>query len=143
MKKENKKMEKLCSFYVSDWHLATMILPYISHKIEQDAKIVTVVEKSMEEHIITLVEKLNLKNQNNIINISWTNTNGKKYSDIERKLENLQTKGENVIFINGCQNYMEIQNQNIEKWFEKSNIQSIKIINLFEVTEFNNHIMEI
>ena len=38
---------------------------------------------------------------------------------------------------------MEIQNQNIEKWFEKSNIQSIKIINLFEVTEFNNHIMEI
>ena len=103
----------------------------------------TFLEKSMEEHIITLVEKLNLKNQNNILNISWTNTNGKKYSDIERKLENLQTKGENVIFINGCQNYMEIQNQNIEKWFEKSNIQSIKIINLFEVTEFNNHIMEI
>ena len=33
MKKENKKMEKLCSFYVSDWHLATMILPFIIHKI--------------------------------------------------------------------------------------------------------------
>ena len=38
---------------------------------------------------------------------------------------------------------MEVQNQNIEKWFKKSNVQSIKIINLFEVTEFNNHIMEI
>ena len=97
----------------------------------------------MEEHIKTLVEKLNLKNKNAILNISWTSINGKKYSDIEKKLENLQTQGENVILINGCQNYMEVQNQNIEKWFKKSNVQSIKIINLFEVTEFNNHIMEI
>ena len=143
MKKENKKMEKLCSFYVSDWHLATMILPYISHKIEENAKIVTILEKGMEEHIKTLVEKLNLKNQNTILNISWTSINGKKYSDIEKKLENLQTQGENIVLINGCQNYMEVQNQNIEKWFKKSNVQSIKIINLFEVTEFNNHIMEI
>ena len=46
----------------------------------------------MEEHIRTLVEKLNLKNQNNILNISWTNTNGKKYSDIEKKLENFRQK---------------------------------------------------
>ena len=125
MKKEDKKMEKLCSFYVSDWHLATMILPYISHKIEKNAKIVTVLEKGMEEHIKTLVEKLNLKNKNAILNISWTSINGKKYSDIEKKLENLQTQGENVILINGCQNYMEVQNQNIEKWFKKSNVQSI------------------
>ena len=25
---------KLCSFYVSDWHLVTMLLPYINKKIK-------------------------------------------------------------------------------------------------------------
>ena len=28
----SEKVEKICSFYVSDWHLVTMLLPYINKK---------------------------------------------------------------------------------------------------------------
>ena len=40
-------------------------------------------------------------------------------------------------------NYIEIINSNINKWLEKSNLKSIKIIDFFEVTEFNNDIVNI
>ena len=38
---------------------------------------------------------------------------------------------------------MENNNANIQKWLQKTNAKQIKIINFFEVTVFNNHIMEI
>lgn len=144
MKNNNKQIEKLCSFYVSDWHLVTMILPYINCKIDEEAKIITILEKTIEENIKTLVEKLNLKNKNKILNINWEEIKSKKYSDIEAKLKKEITNGnENVILINGCKDYIETNNINVEKWIKNSSVQSIKIINLYEVTQFNNHIMEI
>ena len=33
------KIKKICSFYVSDWHLVTMLLPYINRQIDEKAKI--------------------------------------------------------------------------------------------------------
>lgn len=144
MKKENKRIEKLCSFYVSNWHLATMILPYINHQIEKEVKIITILENDMEENIKTLVEKLNLKNEKEILEIRWTNINSKKYSDIENLLKKEVRKAkENIILINGCRDYITRNNENVEKWLKKSNENKIKIINFFEVTEFNHHIMEI
>lgn len=144
MKKESKSVEKLCSFYVSEWHLATMILPYISKKLNEGTKVITVLESNIEENIKTLIEKLNLENSKEILSINWKNTNSKKYSDIENILkEEINKKDKNIILINGCQDYIEKNNANIEKWISKSEIKNIKIINFFEVTEFNHHIIEI
>ena len=144
MKKGNKKIEKLCSFYVSNWHLVTMLLPYINHQIDENVKIITILENDIEEYIQTLVKKLNLKNKNEILNIKWTSVKSKKYSDIAKKLKDeMKVEKRNMIFINGCSNYIEKNNANIEKWIEKSQIQSVKVIALLEVPEFNNHIMEI
>ena len=28
-------IEKICSFYVSDWHLVTMLLPYVNKEINE------------------------------------------------------------------------------------------------------------
>lgn len=144
MKKENQKVEKLCGFYVSNWHLATMLLPYINHQIDKEAKIITILENSIEENIKTLVEKLNLKNEKEILEIRWTNLNSKKYSDIENILkQEIRKTKENIILINGCKDYIIKNNENINKWIKKSSTNKIKIINLFEVTEFNHNIMEI
>ena len=63
MKKGNQRIERLCSFYVSDWHFATMLLPYLNCKIEKNAGVITILENNMEENIKILVKKLNLKNQ--------------------------------------------------------------------------------
>lgn len=144
MKKENQKPEKLCSFYVSDWHLATMLLPYINHKVEEKTKVITLLENNIEENIKTLVEKLNLKNKEEILKIRWTNINSKKYVDIENILKKeINNTKQNIILINGCKDYIEKNNKNIEKWIKKSDKPKIKVINFFEVTEFNHNIIEI
>lgn len=144
MRKENQRVEKLCSFYVSDWHFATMLLPYINHKIEEQINVITLLENNIRENIVTLVRKLNLRNEEEILEIRWEEINSKKYGDINQLLElEVNEKKENIILINGSRDYIERNNENIQRWVEKKNVDNIKIINFFEVTEFNHHIVEI
>lgn len=144
MRKENQRVEKLCSFYVSDWHFATMLLPYINHKIEEQINVITLLENNIRENIVTLVRKLNLRNEEEILGIRWEEINSKKYGDINQLLElEVNKKKENIILINGSRDYIEKNNENIQRWVEKEKVNNIKIINFFEVTEFNHHIVEI
>ena len=104
MEKVSRKTTKLCSFYVSDWHLVTMLLPYLNEEINKENKIVTLLETNIKEKVETLVKKLNLKNSEQILNINW----------------------------------------NIVRWMEQNkNVRNIKIINCYEITEFNYNITEI
>lgn len=144
MNNKNYQVEKLCGFYVSDWHLTTTILPYINSKIDEKTKVITILENNIEENIKVLMEKLNLKNKKDILNIRWTSVDIKKYTDIESILNReIKKNNENIILISGNKNYIEIINSNINKWIKKANIKSIKIIDFFEVTEFNNDIVNI
>ena len=144
----NQNIEKLCSFYVSDWHLVTMLLPYINKQINEKANIITILENDIEENIKILIQKLNLKNEEKIISLNWEKTRGIKYSEIENKLNKLERKNIlNVIFVNGKKEYVDKVNKNIEKYInnnkEKLNMVKIKIINCFEVSEFNINMQEI
>ena len=47
MEIKNYHVEKLCGFYVSDWHLATTVLPYINSKIEENTKVITFLENCL------------------------------------------------------------------------------------------------
>ncbi len=139
-------IEKLCSFYVSDWHLVTMLLPYINKQINEKANIITLLENDIEENIIVLTKKLNLQNEEKILNINWRKAKGIKYSEIEKNLEGLKNDGAlNIIFINGKKEYIDMTNKNIEKFLLKNKNQkiNIKIINCFEVSEFNINMQEI
>ena len=51
MEIKNYHVEKLCGFYVSDWHLATTVLPYINSKIEENTKVITFLENKIEKNI--------------------------------------------------------------------------------------------
>ena len=166
MKKESRKVEKLCSFYVSNWHLVTMLLPYINEKIEKNTKIITILENNIEENIKKLLERLNLKNKEKILKINWKNFNSQKYEEVSKYLseqnkniENIIIKEKNknsknvinnsknsegvIILVNGTKENIEVNNANIQKWLKKAKINKAKIINFFEVTEFNNKISEI
>ena len=59
MSVQQTKITKFCSFYVSDWHMVTMLLPYINKKMNEQTKIVTILEKGIEQNIKTLVTKTN------------------------------------------------------------------------------------
>ena len=141
-------VERLCSFYVSDWHLVTMLLPYINKEINEKANIITILENDIEENIKILTKKLNLKNEEKIFNLNWKKTNGIKYTEIESKMKKLE-KDEvlNVIFINGNKNYIDLTNKNIDKFLkenkEKYKKIKIKIIDCYEVGEFNINMREI
>lgn len=141
-------IEKICSFYVSDWHLVTMLLPYINKQINEKANIITILENDIEENIKTLIKKLNLKNEEKILNLDWKKANGIKYSVIEKKLKDLRKNDVlNVVFINGKKDYIDLTNKNVEKFLSDNKKKykniNIKIINCFEVSEFNVNMQEI
>ena len=151
-------IEKLCSFYVSDWHLVTMLLPYINKQINEKANIITVLENNIEENVKTLVSKLNLKNREEILNLNWKENKISKYSEIKEIMKKLKRENiENIIFINGSKNFVDIVNKNINKYLENiekqlkkhKNIEEkikdmkIKIVDCYEVGDFNLNIQEI
>ena len=93
-------IEKLCSFYVSDWHLVTMLLPYINKQINEKANVITLLENDIDENIKTLIKKLNLKNEQKILDINWKRTNGMKYSELKNKMKEL--KKNDILNVASC-----------------------------------------
>ena len=145
MEKVNRKTTKLCSFYVSDWHLVTMILPYLNEEINKENKIVTLLEKNIKEKVETLVKKLNLKNSKQILNINWNIIKTKKYLELKNILNN-ESKGEKniTIMVNGTKKFIDNIGKNIERWTEQNkSVSNIKIINCYEITELNYNITKI
>ena len=79
-----------------------------------------------------------------------------KYSELKNRMRELKKNDTlNVVFINGNKNYVDIINKNIEKYLKDFRKQSekqsnkkdekvnIKIINCFEVGDFNLNMQEI
>ena len=141
---EGKNIMKLCSFYVSDWHLVTMLLPYINRKINEKEKIVTVLESDIKNNVETLVKRLNLRNEEEILNIDWSKKDN--YISIN-KLLNDNIEENIIVIVNGSKEYITKANKNIDTIIEKNKSKieqkNIKIINCYEIVEFNGSIVEI
>ena len=135
----NNNLTKFCSFYVSDWHLVTMLLPYINKKINEEAKISIILERDLINNIEKLVEKLNIKNKEKILELGWSKTSIK-----ERVIFNNESLNEKIIIINGSQDFIEKRNEKIEKYLKTHKVNGkIKIINCFEVTNYDGKISSI
>lgn len=146
MNKSVNQTESLCSFYISEWHLVTMMLPYINKQLNEKANIITFLENNIEKNIHTLISKLNLKNEKEVLKIDWKKTEGIKYSEIEKKI-NLDNEVDSIIFISGSKNYIESVHENLKRKFnselDQCKDKKIKIIDCYEVTEFNGNIRDI
>lgn len=142
MNNQKNKILKLCSFYVSDWHLITMLLPYINKKINEEVEIATILEKDIENNVKALVEKLNLKNSEKILEINWKN----KSKNIENIVEDKIGK-EMLIIVNGSKDFIKNSNDQIANYLElnsnKLENTNIKIVDCYEIVEFNGSIVEI
>jgi hypothetical protein len=140
----NINIKKVCSFYVSDWHLATMLLPHLNGKINEEVKIATILQYSTEQYMRTLLEKLKIANKQKILNIDW------KEKQINEKIieEILNEKAKNIeIIVNGNMQYIEEANRALEKYIldneEKILDKNIKIIDCYNVNEYKNEISKI
>ena len=131
----NDNIKKICNFYVSDWHLAVMLLPYINKEINKGTEITTVFQNNMRNNIETLVRKLNLKNEKEILQIDW---NTKNNSILERYVkENLSGGEENLFIINGDKEYVEKSNEKVIEYIGKNKTKKnfIKIVDCYEVEQ--------
>ena len=141
---------KICSFYVSDWHLTAMLFPYIEEAEERNEHLNTILEKNISYNMKEILTRIKIsdRKKEEIIKIGWENKNLIKYGDIKKYLEKI-TKNESkiTIIIEGRKDRIEYINKNIDKWIKKSEKKlkkkDIRIINCYEVTEFNNSLNDI
>jgi hypothetical protein len=143
MKNKGNEIKRICGFYINNCHLTTMMLPYIHKEIENENKIITILQNGIKNNIQEILSKMNLNQNlyNKILEINWNRTNTIKYSEIKNKLENI--KGEEYnninILINGDIEFINRVNQNIEKVLKNINIKGVvSIINYYEIMGTGN-----
>lgn len=128
----NDNIKKICNFYMSDWHFTVMLLPYINKEINRNTKIITVLEKDMTDKVEALVEKLNLKNKDEILNINWKNTDMDGF--FYKLRDELEYSAENLLIVNGTNYYIKEINNKIRQELNKEKYanKNIKIIDCYD-----------
>ena len=140
-----KNLKKICSFSVSDWHLITMLAPYLSKKLESEEKIYTFFETDMQEIMQKFLSKLTLNSnlKQKLQKLNWNSNKGYKYTQAINLFNDIKNETF-MIVVNGSISHIEKVNINIEKWIRKNNIENdITIINCYEVMQFNDNIKKI
>ena len=96
---QNKNVEKICCFYVSEFHLEMILVPYINKKINENITILT--QKKLKDTIEILLEKINLNKEDKqkILKLEW---NG------DKKIK----ENSNIIII-GSKEYIQQKNDEI------------------------------
>lgn len=126
---ENVKIKRMCNFYVSDFHLCMMLLPYINKKIEEKEPIIIVSEKNLLDSIKELVSKVNFKEKikNQILNLEWN------CSEIE------EIKNQSSVVLIGNEKFIE----NKIKEIESKDISEVETIDCYDFEEVKNKMQEI
>ena len=131
--------EKVCAFYVSDYHFEMISLPYIDKNLSKK-DIIILTENNLEKTIETLISRMNFKEdkKRKIFQIDWKNNDMEKFKKIKEDADNNK---EMIIFIKGKENYIKNINKNIEKWTEKTD--NVKIIDCYDMEEISGKMNEI
>lgn len=126
---EEKKVKNICNFYVSEYHLEIMLLPYISKKIDNEENITIITEIDLESTLNVVIERINLDKdkKEKIKKIGWNIQN------IENIIPNI-----NVILI-GSKKFIN------EKVFElkERQVENLEIIACYNYNEVKNDMKEI
>ena len=134
--------KRMCSFYVSNIHLATMILPYLSEKIEKGEKITTFLENDMQQEMELLISKTNIRKElkDIIKRINWNKTNKNNYLEIENSIKAC-TEDINILVV-GSKEFIDNINEYIERAINNISI-SINEIDAYPIIENKEQLKEI
>lgn len=141
MKENENNISRACSFYVNNWHLTTMLLPHIHKTINENQKVLTILESGIKNNIEELLSKINLKTEieNKILEIDWNSKTICKFSEIKNEIESLLKDVQAInIIVNGNEEYMKIANKNIDKVIKNIFGKKITIINCYEVAKYKD-----
>lgn len=129
----NNNVKTICSFYASEWHLVTMLLPNIDKRINKGNKITTLLEMNLKNNMETLLQKLHLENAKEILNIGW---NKNDLENIEKSIEN-----KDCILIAGTVEYIKHANSLIKEII--STERNVTIIDCYDINECEPNIKQI
>ena len=126
---ENKNIEKICNFYVSDFHLEMILLPYLNQKLKEEEPVTIISEKNLNQSIKELISKVNLDNKikNNILNLEWDSA----------EIKEIQNNS-NVVLI-GTENFIE---QKKNKLIDMD-VENLKIIDCYNLQEVEKDVQKI
>ena len=120
---KNVRLKKICSFNVSNWHLITMIIPYINKKIEEGVCVENLLEEDIENMVKMFLEKLVLNDElkKKIVTSNWKSSKEVvSYTSISKSLNLLIKNNDTIsIIISGTKQYIEAVNKNIDAWVLK------------------------
>ena len=130
------KITKACNFYVSEWHLFAALLPYLKEELKKNNKIVIISQDKLEKGLKELVQRINIKfeNEEGLDSIIWLD---------ENFIDNIKTECVVTdIIIQGTYSFIE----NINKMLDKNLNNLYKdctIINCYEVFDSNSMLYNI
>ena len=130
MVKQNKKEEKLCLFFASDYHFEMISLPYINENLKKDNNVIIMTENDLNGTVDKLLSRVNLteEEKEKITKIDWNNDDVSKFKEI--KTANKSNK-ETIIFVKGKENYIDTVNKNINNWIDNE----VKVIDCYDINE--------
>ena len=127
------KVERLCNFYASKYHLSMILLEYLKEKNNKKVKIITFFQDEIEDEINVLIDKYKF-NINNIKNIDFKTT-----KNIYDKEINLAKN--NIFIIQGDLDYINDANEYILDNLNKT--ANAKIINCHNFSHQKLYMKEI
>ena len=139
MMKENKREEKICLFFASDYHFEMISLPYINESLKKNKDVVIMTENDLENSVNKVISSINLNEEekNRLNKIDWKNDELNKFKEVQ----NADKDGkELLIFVKGRENYINNMNKNIENW---TNLKNVEIVDCYDINEVQNNAGEI
>lgn len=126
VQKEN--INKICNFYVNEWHLVTAILPYVVKLVEEQVEIIAYCERSINKNIEVILSRINIKEK--------TKEKIKKIDFGINEISKIGTKKNLVIIVSGSEKYIKATNIQIEKNVKKFTEKiKVKIINCYDISD--------
>ncbi len=119
------KNQKICTFFVSEYHLLTIILPYINKTINEEKDVVVILERDITKSVkkyLKIVEQYDF-NAEKLLSLDWKKESKEIY---QRDLSNSE------VFIIGSQKF-------IKKINSKLNVKvTSKIIDCYYINKLEN-----
>lgn len=126
---ENKENKKMYVFYVSEFHLEMILLPFVNKKIEEKEKIIINTEYDLEDTMKVLLNRMNLKEENKekILGLNWN------------KKEKQEMYNESNIITIGRQEYIDKINYEIKQ----ENLNNIRMLDCYKFDDIKEEISDI
>lgn len=115
--------KKVCSFFVSEYHLLTILLPYINEKTVENKKVELMLEKDMLEKTKLYLKKVSEFESYKFLKLGWK----------KNKVEESFSKKANTVVVIGKEEYIKDVNEILEK-----NAEIEEIINCYNIESLGN-----